>query len=605
MVPTTVTPTHVTRRTAGERANLSGLPEPRIAQFDSARMAAFTPHDASAERGWPARVLPFNPTLRLTAGLANTYRAVGTKQSLPRHETTADGRLVLTPETPLLAHRYRFMHVLVESDLSQMICAVDTYRHCEPTAEGRRQPLVAIKVLNARHWALGAQEHERVRRLRRGGDGAHCAHVVLPLGHFEVGGHFCIVLELLRELTLLCEAAPPPVRFAGGAAGDAGVGGADARRPGAAGPSYASPRRPLPAAPGLSPPASALEPPPPPLQPQPAAACARLPLALVREAAAALLGALVVLHDQGVLHADLKPQNVMWAPGGGGGGGRPQIKLIDFSNAMSVEETAAYFDTFDVQTLGYRAPEVIYGAKFGVAIDMWSLGVTLAELASGRALVQAASRGGLAVQVAQLLGQPRAAPLRRRQVRVRAVVARQAHARRPQCRRPPPAPHSRAGQRPVSAGGAARRSRRPAAAVRPRRAPLARAGARPPLPRPSIPLRRSRRPRAAEADARRAAAAASKGRGEGGGRRRTRSRPAARRWPPARPPLAAAANAATQRRRRASRRATTTAPRHRRRRRRLSERSRARGRRPARSGRRARRRSRVMPADLQRLEAKD
>ena len=129
-------------------------------------MAAFTPHDASAERGWPARVLPFNPTLRLTAGLANTYHAVGAKQSLPRHETTADGRLVLTPETPLLAHRYRFMHVLVESDLSQMICAVDTYRHCEPTAEGRRQPLVAIKVLNARHWALGAQEHELARNAR-------------------------------------------------------------------------------------------------------------------------------------------------------------------------------------------------------------------------------------------------------------------------------------------------------------------------------------------------------------------------------------------------------------------------------------------------------
>ena len=116
-------------------------------------------------------MLPFNPTLRLTAGLANTYRAVGAKQSLPRHETTADGRLVLTPETPLLAHRYRFMHVLVESDLSQMICAVDTYRNCEPTAEGRRQPLVAIKVLNARHWALGAQEHERVRRLRGGLNG--------------------------------------------------------------------------------------------------------------------------------------------------------------------------------------------------------------------------------------------------------------------------------------------------------------------------------------------------------------------------------------------------------------------------------------------------
>ena len=61
---------------------------------------------------------------------------------------------------------------------------------------------------------------------------------------------------------------------------------------------------------------------------------------------------------------------------------------------------------YDVQTLGYRAPEVIVGRPFSHAIDTWSLGVTLAELYSGRPFVQAASRGGLVIQLAQLLGRP-------------------------------------------------------------------------------------------------------------------------------------------------------------------------------------------------------
>jgi len=42
-----------------------------------------------------------------------------------------------------------------------------------------------------------------------------------------------------------------------------------------------------------------------------------------------------------------------------------------------------------LQTLGYRAPEVIFGAPFGHPIDIWSLGVTLAEFLAGRHLLQA------------------------------------------------------------------------------------------------------------------------------------------------------------------------------------------------------------------------
>jgi serine/threonine protein kinase len=57
-------------------------------------------------------------------------------------------------------------------------------------------------------------------------------------------------------------------------------------------------------------------------------------------------------------------------------------------------------------TSGYRAPELVYGEAFSCPIDMWSLGVTLAELYSGRAFVHAASRGGVAVEYSLLLGRP-------------------------------------------------------------------------------------------------------------------------------------------------------------------------------------------------------
>ena len=67
-------------------------------------------------------------------------------------------------------------------------------------------------------------------------------------------------------------------------------------------------------------------------------------------------------------------------------GGGVRFRLIDFSNAMSLAESSAYHDSFDVQTLSYRAPEVVYGEPFAHPIDMWSLGVSLAAqpVAAGR-----------------------------------------------------------------------------------------------------------------------------------------------------------------------------------------------------------------------------
>jgi hypothetical protein len=313
---------------------------------------------------------------------------------------------------------------------------------------------VAIKVLNAQHWALGAQEHERMRQLWRAfsRSGTTGVRVARPLHHFEDGAHFCIVFDILSPLDALSvppAALPPPqaaVATAGGALVADGVisprtlshataasAGALAGGVGARGRGIALLSPPIRLVGGSSAGGGgrkagiaadgggAIG------KGAVAAAAATLPerphltLSTLRHAACQLLGALASLHSEGVLHADLKPENIMvdadvaqLAPSlgaGAGGGARAGwlgdgVRLIDFSNAMGRDETGAYHDTFEVQTLGYRAPEVLYGLAFDTPIDMWSLGTTLAELYSGRALVHASSRGGLAVEYSQLLGQP-------------------------------------------------------------------------------------------------------------------------------------------------------------------------------------------------------
>jgi serine/threonine protein kinase len=57
-----------------------------------------------------------------------------------------------------------------------------------------------------------------------------------------------------------------------------------------------------------------------------------------------------------------------------------RLKLIDLGNAVPIERTSIYYSDFEVQSLHYRAPEVLLGLPFNSAIDMFSLGLILAEL---------------------------------------------------------------------------------------------------------------------------------------------------------------------------------------------------------------------------------
>jgi eukaryotic-like serine/threonine-protein kinase len=108
---------------------------------------------------------------------------------------------------------------------------------------------------------------------------------------------------------------------------------------------------------------------------------ARIPLPIERaiEVAVELCAALAHAHDAGVVHRDVKPENVLVTADG-------RVKLTDFGIARLVEQPVSDV-TRASQVLGtpkYMAPEARTGAKPDARMDVYSLGVMLHEMTTGR-----------------------------------------------------------------------------------------------------------------------------------------------------------------------------------------------------------------------------
>lgn len=91
-----------------------------------------------------------------------------------------------------------------------------------------------------------------------------------------------------------------------------------------------------------------------------------------------ILAGLAAAHRAGVVHADLKPSNVLIETARGG---RERIKLIDFGSSPAGIDTPA--DTV-CGTPQYMAPELGLGLPASEATDIYAVGVILFELVTGR-----------------------------------------------------------------------------------------------------------------------------------------------------------------------------------------------------------------------------
>jgi serine/threonine protein kinase len=119
-----------------------------------------------------------------------------------------------------------------------------------------------------------------------------------------------------------------------------------------------------------------------------------LPAEEVAGLGAALAGALAAAHDQGVVHRDVTPANVLC-----GSDGRP--RLADFGIARLLDTTRVTAIATTIGTAAYMAPEQLLGDEVTPAADVYALGLLLLEALTGRAAFPGVGHEAAAARLVQ------------------------------------------------------------------------------------------------------------------------------------------------------------------------------------------------------------
>ncbi|XP_037550425.1 pre-mRNA processing factor 4Bb [Nematolebias whitei] len=115
----------------------------------------------------------------------------------------------------------------------------------------------------------------------------------------------------------------------------------------------------------------------------------------VRSYSQQLFLALKLLKRCNILHADIKPDNILVNES------KTILKLCDFGSASHVADNDI---TPYLVSRFYRAPEIIIGKPYDYGIDMWSVGCTLYELYTGKILLPGASNNHMLKMAMDLKG---------------------------------------------------------------------------------------------------------------------------------------------------------------------------------------------------------
>jgi serine/threonine protein kinase len=122
------------------------------------------------------------------------------------------------------------------------------------------------------------------------------------------------------------------------------------------------------------------------------------PVERIVDIATALAGALAAAHEKGIVHRDLKPANVMLTSDG-------RVKVLDFGLAKETQREHSGDTTLATEagvvmgTPSYMSPEQVAGEVLDCRTDIFSLGIILYEMATGRRPFEGRTSAELAVAI--------------------------------------------------------------------------------------------------------------------------------------------------------------------------------------------------------------